>query len=169
MKDDDQIVALLEHAASDSEVGPAPIQSILRNGSQARHRRREALVATVCLGVVAVVVAAMGVSRLTQDPAVQVTSRSDRATSVQLERDPFSVTLDQGKVDTNAIHEAAVPLSECPELLAFLTSPDVDEFQRRYFGDPYTPETRFYPDCPDLEYMRAKYEAARTRILGDKP
>lgn len=169
MTRDDQIVALLEHAASDSEVRPAPIESILRNGNRARQRRRQALVASVCLAVIAVVVAGMGVARLTPDRAAQVTSGSDRASSVQLEQDPFSTPLEGGKVDTNAIHEAAVPLSECPELLAFLTSPEVDEFQRQYFGDPYTPETRFYPDCPDLEYMRARYEAARTRILGEKP
>lgn len=71
-----------------------------------------------------------------------------------------------GRTDTDAIHAAAQPLGECPELLEFLTSPEVNEFQTKYLGDPYTAETRFYPACPDLDYMRKMYEAGRERVLG---
>lgn len=75
-------------------------------------------------------------------------------------------TTASGRTDTDAIHAAAQPLGECPELLEFLTSPEVNEFQTKYLGDPYTAETRFYPTCPDLDYMRKMYEAGRERVLG---
>ena len=63
---DDQILGLLERATSDTEVGPAPVQSILRNATRTRRRRRGAMAATLCVGTVVGVVAAAGASQLTK-------------------------------------------------------------------------------------------------------
>lgn len=89
------------------------------------------------------------------------------AQTVEANAEPALPTTTDGATDTDAIHEAAQPLGECPELLEFLTSPEVNKFQTAHFGDPYTAETRFYPACPDVDYMREMYAAGRERILGD--
>jgi len=97
-------------------------------------------------------------------------STSDGSRAVESSpENPFPVTPDGWAVDTNAVYEAATPLSECPEALVFLTSPEVHEFQTKHFGDPYTRDSRFLNGCPDVDAMRTQYEAARMRILsGEK-
>lgn len=127
---------------------------------------RSPLLASVVAALVAIPIGVLA-SQAAFAADTSVPSKSRDAQTVEADLEPALPTTTDGGPDTDAIHASAQPLGDCPELLEFLTSPEVNEFQTTYFGDPYTAETRFYPTCPDVDYMREMYDAGRERILGD--
>ncbi|MFT4288234.1 hypothetical protein [Nocardioides sp.] len=112
----------------------------------------------------AVAQAASGGQSIEAVVAVSPTVPTNPQPDVHLE--PNEVT--PAEVDVEALAKSAVPLSECPEALEFLTSPDVVAFTERYFGQPLSPDQKLLGGCPDVDELKAAYAEAQQRVAGGK-
>ncbi|MFY0405455.1 hypothetical protein [Solicola sp. PLA-1-18] len=131
-----EVPQLLRDATEDILVGPPPVETIVRNGTRAKRRRAAALAASAAVTVAVFTAIAAAPSVLTAgdlDSGVATTPNG----TVTITQDDASVSppspsrflLGDGLTATD-VHEAITPLKDCPELMAFLLSPEVAEMQK---------------------------------------